>query len=119
MIGSERSAEAAGERPKGNATKQSTIAVSSEAAPALAIYLHALCGFAGFRPRIVLESQRARAVATKSADGAGIALLPESLARVIGNATAVIPLKKAPPITHIFALPARRPSRRTSSSPTV
>lgn len=89
---------------------EALVAVSSEAAPAFAIYLRELCGAAGFRPRIVLESPRAQAVAVMVAAGAGIALLPASLARVVGNATAVIPLKKAPSITHVFARPAGTPS---------
>jgi len=82
---------------------EALVAVSSEAAPAFARYLRQLCGAAGFRPRIVLESPRAQAVAVMVAAGAGIALLPSSLARIVGNAAAVVPLKKAPTITHVFA----------------
>jgi DNA-binding transcriptional LysR family regulator len=89
---------------------EALVAVSSEAAPAFAIYLRELCGAAGFRPRIVLESPRAQAVAVMVAAGAGIALLPSSLARVVGTAAAVIPLKKAPAITHVFARAAGTPS---------
>jgi DNA-binding transcriptional LysR family regulator len=89
---------------------EALVAVSREAAPAFAIYLRELCGAAGFRPRIVLESPRAQAVAVMVAAGAGIALLPASLARVVGNAAAVIPLKKAPGIIHVFARPAGPPS---------
>lgn len=82
---------------------EALVAVSSEAAPAFAAYLRAVCGRAGFRPRIVLESPRAQAVAVMVAAGTGIALLPASLARVVGEAAAVIPLKKAPRIEHVFA----------------
>jgi len=82
---------------------EALVAVSSEAAPAFAAYLRAVCGRAGFRPRIVLESARAQAVAVMVAAGTGIALLPASLARVVGEAAAVIPLKKAPRIDHVFA----------------
>ncbi len=86
------------------------VAVSSEAAPAFSAHVRALCRDAGFRPRIVLESPRAQAVAVMVAAGSGIALLPESLARVMGSATVAIPLKKAPPITHVFAHGASSPS---------
>lgn len=89
---------------------EALVAVSREAAPAFAIYLSRLCGAAGFRPRIVLESPRAQAVAVMVAAGAGIALLPASLARVVGDAAAVIPLKKAPGITHVFARAGGTPS---------
>lgn len=82
---------------------EALVAVSSEAAPAFAAYLRAVCGRAGFRPRIVLESPRAQAVAVMVAAGTGIALLPASLARVVGEAAAIIPLKKAPRIEHVFA----------------
>lgn len=89
---------------------EALVAVSSEAAPAFAAYLRAVCGRAGFRPRIVLESPRAQAVAVMVAAGTGIALLPASLARVVGEAAAIIPLKKAPRIEHVFARAAGVPS---------
>lgn len=89
---------------------EALVAVSGEAAPAFSLYLRELCGAAGFRPRIVLSSPRAQAVAVMVAAGAGIALLPVSLARVVGSAAAVIPLKKAPVITHVFARAAGTPS---------
>lgn len=90
--------------------RESFVAVSSEAAPAFAAYLRLLCGDAGFRPRIVLESARAQAVAVMVAAGTGIALLPASLARVVGEAAAVVPLKPAASIAHVFARPAGTPS---------
>jgi DNA-binding transcriptional LysR family regulator len=89
---------------------QPLVAVSREAAPAFAAFLHGACSRAGFRPRIVLESPRAQAVAVMVAAGAGIALLPASLARVVGNAAAVLPLKKVPAVTHVFARGAGSPS---------
>lgn len=82
---------------------EALVAVSSEAAPAFSTYLREVCGKAGFRPRIVLESSRAQAVAIMVAAGTGIALLPTSLARVVGDAAAVVPLKKAPIVAHVFA----------------
>lgn len=79
------------------------VAVSSEGAPAFSAYVHALCRSAGFRPKIVLEAPRAQAVAVMVAAGAGVALLPASLARFVGQAASAIPLLKAPAITHVFA----------------
>lgn len=79
------------------------VAVSAGAAPAFATHVHALCREAGFRPRIVLESPRAQAVAVMVAAGSGVALLPESLAHLMGNAVCALPLKEAPMITHVFA----------------
>lgn len=79
------------------------IAVSVGAAPAFATYVHALCREAGFRPRIVLESPRAQAVAVMVAAGSGVALLPESLAHLMGKAVCALPLREAPEITHVFA----------------
>ncbi len=86
------------------------VGVSSEAAPAFASFIREVCGRAGFRPRIVLESSRAQAVAVMVAAGTGIALLPESLARVVGDAAAVVPLKKAPVLAQVFARNAGTPS---------
>lgn len=86
------------------------VAVSSEAAPAFASYHQTLCADAGFRPRIILESPRAQAVAVMVAAGAGIALLPASLARVVGTGVQAIALKRSPIITHVFAQPARSTS---------
>lgn len=89
---------------------EALVAVSGEAAPAFALHLRELCRAAGFRPRIVLESPRAQAVAVMVAAGAGIAILPASLARVVGKAAAVIPLKKAASISHVFARVAGTPA---------
>lgn len=81
------------------------VAVSSEGAPAFSAFVHAHCRAAGFRPRIVLESSRAQAVAVMVAAGSGIALLPESLQRFVGQAAVVLPLVKPPRIVHVFAHP--------------
>lgn len=86
------------------------VAVSSEGAPAFSAYVHALCRHAGFRPRIVLESSRAQAVAVMVAAGSGVALLPESLARFVGQAAVAVPLLKSPTITHVFAHPLGPPA---------
>lgn len=94
----------------GELAGEALVAVSTEGAPAFAAFLREVCGVAGFRPRIVVEAARAQAVAVMVAAGEGIALLPESLSRVVGEAAAVLPLKKAPTITHVFARAAGTPS---------
>jgi len=83
------------------------VAVSSASAPAFSSLVHAACLKAGFRPRILLESPRAQAVAVMVAAGSGVALLPESLAQVTGTSTQAIPLKENLQITHVFAHSAR------------
>ena len=88
---------------------EALVAVSADAAPAFARYLQTLCSDAGFRPKIVLDSPRAQAVAVMVAAGTGIALLPSSLSRVVGDAAAIVPVRKAPRITHVFARPAGTP----------
>lgn len=79
------------------------VAVSHASAPAFASHLRALCKTAGFRPRVILESPRAQAVALMVAAGSGVAILPAALARWMKNSIAAIPLKGAPKITHVFA----------------
>ncbi len=79
------------------------VAVAHEAAPAFAAFVRARCGAAGFRPRIVAESSRAQAVVVMVAAGGGIALLPSSLARIAGGGAVVVPLRRAPGVTHVFA----------------
>lgn len=79
------------------------VAVASEAAPAFGAFVRECCRRAGFRPRVVAESPRAQAVAVLVAAGEGVALLPESLARVVGAAAVVVPLARAPQVTHVFA----------------
>jgi DNA-binding transcriptional LysR family regulator len=82
---------------------ESFVAVAGAAAPAFSTYVRRLCHEAGFRPRIVLEASRAQAVAVMVAAGSGVALLPESLAPLMGEAVAVVRLKEAPLLTHVFA----------------
>lgn len=79
------------------------VAVAHEAAPAFAGHVRALCQAAGFRPKIVLESTRAQAVALMVAAGSGVAILPAALERVVQGAVDVRPLKGSPTITHVFA----------------
>ena len=82
---------------------ESFIAVSHESAPAFAAHVRELCKKAGFRPRIILESPRAQAVALMVAAGSGIALLPAALAGLLKTSVQAIPLKGSPRITHVFA----------------
>jgi len=83
--------------------KEAFVAVSSESAPAFALYVRQLCRNAGFRPRILFTSPRAQAVAVMVAAGAGIALLPDSLKRIAGQAVAPLALEGSPSISHVFA----------------
>ncbi len=85
------------------------VAVSHEAAPAFAAFIHEACRKAGFRPRIVLESPRAQAVAVMAAAGSGVALLPETLAQTLGMSGNCVRLSKAPVIRHVFAHRAGKP----------
>jgi len=91
------------------------VAVSSEAAPAFSVFVNDLCRKAGFRPRIVLESPRAQAVAVMVAAGSGVAILPESLANFTGASTVGLALKGNPEITHVFALATARASEPLQS----
>ncbi len=93
-----------------DAAREAFVAVSGEAAPAFALYVRELCRRAGFRPRVVVESSRAQAVAVMVAAGSGVALLPRSLARIGGASAAVLALQPAAVITHVFAHGAGRRS---------
>ncbi len=86
------------------------VAVSHEAAPAFSARVHDLCRKAGFRPRIVLESPRAQAVAVMVAAGSGVAILPESLRAFAGPSAPGVALRGSPEITHVFTCPTRTTS---------
>ncbi|MCW1883542.1 LysR substrate-binding domain-containing protein [Luteolibacter flavescens] len=87
---------------------ESFVAVAHEAATSFSNLVRRLCGDAGFRPRVILESPRAQAVAVMVAAGSGIAILPSALAKVAGSGVRAIPLKGRPSITHHFARRAGR-----------
>ncbi|RYD19630.1 MAG: LysR family transcriptional regulator, partial [Verrucomicrobiaceae bacterium] len=89
--------------------EESFITVSGESAPAFAEHVRTLCRDAGFRPRIILESPRAQAVALMVAAGSGIAILPETLAGLFKGSVTAIPLKGNPAITHVFACRDQKP----------
>lgn len=87
---------------------ESFIAVSRSSAPAFADLIHDLCQAAEFRPRVILESPRAQAVALMVAVGSGIALLPATLAGLVKRSTHAIPLRPATKIIHVFACKDRK-----------
>ena len=87
---------------------ESFVAVSHESAPVFARHVRELCKAAGFRPREILESPRAQAVALMVAAGSGIAILPMALAALVKNSAVAIPLVGSPKITHVFACQQRR-----------
>jgi len=87
---------------------ESFVAVSSASAPAFAELMQEMCQTAGFRPRIILESPRAQAVALMVGVGSGVALLPATLAGLVKRSTHAIPLRPATKITHVFACRDRK-----------
>ena len=87
---------------------ESFIAVSHESAPVFAQHVRELCKAAGFRPREILESPRAQAVALMVAAGSGIAILPQALAALVQGSAVAVPLMGAPKITHVFACQQQR-----------
>jgi DNA-binding transcriptional LysR family regulator len=89
---------------------ESFIAVSGESAPAFAEHVRGLCRAAGFRPRIILESPRAQAVALMVAAGSGVAILPAALAGLFRDSVVAIPLMGKPSITHVFACRDQKPA---------
>jgi len=89
---------------------ESFIAVAHESAPAFSAHVRNLCKGAGFRPRVILESPRAQAVALMVAAGSGVAILPAALARFMQKSVRAIPLKDAAQITHVFACPHGKPT---------
>lgn len=88
--------------------EESFVAVSSASAPAFSALVHDLCQAAGFRPRIILESPRAQAVALMVGVGSGVALLPATLAGLVKRSTHAISLRPATKITHVFACRDRK-----------
>lgn len=84
------------------------VMISAEAAPAYASHVHHLCLREGFRPRVVLEAQRAQAVAALTIAGAGVSILPASLNRITGNGIPFRLSKRGKSaIVHSVAHPAR------------
>ncbi len=86
------------------------IAISHESAPAFSHHLRELCRSAGFRPRVILESPRAQAVALMVAAGSGVAILPAAVAGWMHQAVATVTIEGRPEITHVFATRTGAPS---------
>ena len=80
------------------------VMVAAESAPCFSLQIHELCSRAGFRPKVVQEAVRGQAVAVMVAAGAGVAILPASMARIAGDAVVAIPLAdKGTAVTYVFA----------------
>lgn len=93
---------------------ESWVMISRAAAPAFRRQFDQLCSGAGFRPRVVQESDRVAGVLMMVASAQGISLLPEGTARLIETGVAFRPLKGARPIlAHTFAY------RRRNTDPSV
>jgi len=80
------------------------VMIASEAAPSFVTLVRAFCREAGFRPRVVQESDRAQAVVAMTVAGSGAALLPASLDRIAGNGVPVRKVRnRRVRITHAIA----------------
>lgn len=83
---------------------ESFVMVAAESAPCFAVQIRQLCASAGFRPKVVQEAARGQAVAVMVAAGAGVAILPASMARIAGESSVAIPLAdKGAAVTYVFA----------------
>lgn len=84
--------------------KEAFVMVAPESSPCFSQQIHQLCGKAGFRPNVVREAARGQAVAVMVAAGAGVAILPYSMARIAGESSVAIPLAdKGAFVTYVFA----------------
>ncbi len=82
---------------------ESFVTVATESAPCFAKQIQHLCAGAGFRPRVVQEAARGQAVAVMVAAGAGVSILPASLARNTGDSLVAVPLAdKSANVTYVF-----------------
>ena len=82
---------------------ESFVTVAAESAPCFAAQIQRMCAEAGFRPRVVQEAARGQAVAVMVAAGAGVSILPASLARNAGESLIAVPLAdKSASVTYVF-----------------
>jgi DNA-binding transcriptional LysR family regulator len=74
-------------------------------------YIMTLCQGAGFQPRIRLEAMQLTSVAAFVAGGAGVSILPESIAALRLAGAAFVPLEGVEPVTSAFLVwsPERSP----------
>lgn len=78
--------------------------LAAESAPCFSKQIHGLCLDAGFRPKGVQEATRGQAVAVMVAAGTGVAILPASMARIVGESSVAIPITaKGAAVTYVFA----------------
>lgn len=94
----------------GDLRQEPFVTVSKEAAPDFSELLLEQCRVAGFRPRIVLESPRAQAVALMVATGSGVALLPASAANLAKDLSVTLRLREKVAINHVFAMRSAEPN---------
>ncbi len=85
-------------------TEESFVTVATESAPCFAKQIQHMCAEAGFRPKVVQEAARGQAVAVMVAAGAGVSILPASLARNTGDSLVAVPLAdRSAVVTYVFA----------------
>ncbi len=84
-------------------SEESFVTVATESAPFYAKQIQRMCAEAGFRPKVVQEAARGQAVAVMVAAGAGVSILPASLARNSGDSLVAVPLAdKSASVTYVF-----------------
>lgn len=82
---------------------ESFVTVATESAPCFAKQIQRMCDEAGFRPKVVQEAARGQAIAVMVAAGAGVSILPASLARNTGDSLVAVPLAdKSAFVTYVF-----------------
>ncbi len=82
---------------------ESFVTVAAESAPCFSAQIQRMCSEAGFRPKVTQEAARGQAVAVMVAAGAGISILPASLARNTGDSLIAVPLSdKMAIVTYVF-----------------
>lgn len=83
--------------------EESFVTVAMESAPCYAKQIQRMCAEAGFRPNVVQEAARGQAVAVMVAAGAGVSIMPASLARNTGDSLVAVPLAdKSATVTYVF-----------------
>jgi LysR family transcriptional regulator, benzoate and cis,cis-muconate-responsive activator of ben and cat genes len=83
--------------------EESFVTVATESAPCFAKQIHRMCDDAGFRPKIVQHAVRAQAVAVMVSAGAGVSILPASIARNTSDSLVAVPLAdKSASVTYVF-----------------
>ena len=83
--------------------EESFVNVAMESAPCYAKQIQRMCAEAGFRPKVVQEAARGQAVAVMVAAGAGVSIMPASLARNTGDSVVAVPLAdKSATVTYVF-----------------